>query len=293
MKKLLALLLALTLCVSMAACTNTPEETVPETKETVPETKDIAQEPVQQTFRVFVVNALIDGESVVELTKTTTVTATAAPEEGCVVDCWMVDGVKQEDSSANTFTYTAEKDTIIEPVFRAEKKVTTINCKLQFLNKDGKAEGQTYEEFVFEKPYKNPVTGEEVADGTITLQVAAVIPNGYVVDYWKINGVPYRYGSTVTQMVVENLDEATEYEVVLKEKGVTYYKVTTSGCTVNGKTETWVAAGTTVTAVANNGASEFYVNGVKQNDKFNDPLVTSWTFTVTGDTYVEAMLIVN
>ena len=205
----------------------------------------------------------------------------------------MVDGVKQEDSAANTFTYTAEKDTIIGPVFRAEKKVTTINCKLQFLNKDGKAEGQTYDQFVFEKPYKNPVTGEEVADGTVTLQVAAVIPSGYVVDYWKINGVPYRYGSTVNQMVVENLDEATEYEVVLKEKGVTYYKVTTSGCTVNGKTETWVPAGSTVTAVANSGASEFYVNGVKQNDKLKDPYVSSWTFTVNSDTHVEAMLIVN
>jgi hypothetical protein len=185
MKRFLALLLALVMCASMAACSETPAE--PTTEATV------ATEP--ETFSVFAFNALIDGKPVAELTEKTTVTATAEPEEG------------------------------------------------------------------------------------------------FVVDYWKINGVPYRYGSTVTYMVVKNLDEATEFEVVVKEKPITYYHVTCTGCTVNGKTDLWVAAGTTVTATANNGYSEFEINGVWMNDRWSG--AKSWTFTVTGDTTVKAYTIVN
>ena len=282
MKRFLALLLALVMCASMAACSETPAE--PTTEATV------ATEP--ETFSVFAFNALIDGKPVAELTEKTTVTATAEPEEGFVVDYWKVNGVKQEDSASNTFAYEAEEMAALEPVFRAEKKVTAVNCKFQFLDAKGKANGDSFEEFVFEEAYTNPLTGAEVADGTITLGVTAIIPSGYVVDYWKINGVPYRYGSTVTYMVVENLDEATEFEVVVKEKPITYYHVTCTGCTVNGKTDLWVAAGTTVTATASSGYHYvFYINGTSMNNRGNGKL--SWTFTVNGDTHVEAERIVN
>ena len=71
MKRFLALLLALVMCASMAACSETPAE--PTTEATV------ATEP--ETFSVFAFNALIDGKPVAELTEKTTVTATAEPQK--------------------------------------------------------------------------------------------------------------------------------------------------------------------------------------------------------------------
>ena len=51
-----------------------------------------------------------------------------------------------------------------------------------------------------------------------------------MVDYWLINGVQYHYGTGVTSFVVEQLDEATTYEVVLKEKPITYYTKQVKSC---------------------------------------------------------------
>jgi len=114
------------------------------------------------------------------------------------------------------------------------------------------------------------------------------------VDYWKINGVEYHFTYTVDSFLVKNLDEATEYEVVLKEVPVVYYKVTISDGTINGKTELSVPAGTTLTAVCNGGhPAEFFINGVQQNDKRKDPNVKQWTFTVYQDTHVDCYAIIN
>lgn len=242
---------------------------------------------------VYALHATINGENIVTITEQTTLTAEAELPEGMVVDHWELDGQVQEETE-KTFTFTSSESAVVAAVLRPEKKVTTVNCKLRFLNEDGKAEGDSYEEFVFEEPYKNPVTEEEIVDGTISVQVKAEIPSGYMVDYWKINGVEYHYGTALQSFVVKNLDEATEYEVVLKEIPVTYYKVTVHYGTINGKTELWVPAGTTLTAVCDSGFyAEFVINGVQQNDKWNDPYVKQWTFTVQGDTVVWCYAIIN
>lgn len=291
MRKLLALCLALVICLSMAACSEKEEE------------KKETQAPVE-TFCVYAVNATIDGKDVVELEKATTITATATPAEGTVVDYWMVDGEKQEASADNTFTYNAEGTAIVEPVFRAQKKITGINAQFCFLDKDGDPDGEDFEEFVFEEEYTNPVTEEKVEGGKISVQVKAVVPSGYAVDYWKINGVEYHFSNTVSKFIVIDLDEATEYEVVLKEvkpepepqtPAVTYYKVTCWGCTINGKTELSVPAGTSLTAVGDtsNAYYVFNINGANMNDRWNGPFVKSWTFTVNSDTHVEGYAIIN
>lgn len=240
---------------------------------------------------VFALHATIDGQTTVPITGQTELTAQAVLAEGQVVDHWELNGEVQPDATGETFTFTASENTIVEAVLRAEKKITTVNCTIRFLNKNGEASGDKYEEFVFEKPYKNPVTDEEITDGKITVQIRAEVPSGYMVDYWLINGVKYDYSNSVNGFVVEGLDEATEYEVVLKE---IYYKVTCYGCTVNGKTELWVRPGTKLTAVADGGYySVFWINDVQMNDRWDDPYVKQWTFTVNGDTHVDAYAIIN
>lgn len=294
MKKIIAIILVLLTVMTLAACGSNEELTAAQAEIQQLQAKLTEMENASEVSTVYSLHATIDGQTSVELDGEKTLTAQAVMNEGQVVDHWELNGVVQANAEEETFSFTASESTIVEAILRAEKKVTTVNCELRFLDDKGKAAGDTYEEFTFEKTYQHPVTEEEITDGTITVQVSARIPSGYVLDYWKINGVEYRPASTCNSFVVTNLDEATEYEAVLKEKPITYYKVTCYGCTVNGKTELWVAAGTTVTAVANNGFyAEFAINGVAMNNKWTDPYVKTWTFTVNKDTHVEAYAIIN
>lgn len=238
---------------------------------------------------VYALHATIDGQTAVQIDGETELTAQAVLAEGQVVDYWELNGEIQADATGETFCFTAAENATVEAVLRDERKVTTINCELCFLDEDGNAAGDSYEEFVFETPYQNPVTGEEITDGTITIQITAQIPNGYTVDYWKINGVEYRYTDKVSTFQVTNLDEATEYEVVLKEKPQVYYKVSCSGCTINGQSVVYVLPGSTVTASAGRYSGYFYVNGVQ----YNSSLARQVTFTVNCDTRVNLDVVIN
>jgi len=83
---------------------------------------------------------------------------------------------------------------------------------------------------------------EKVSNGTINVEVKAVVPAGQMVDYWLINGVQYHYGTGVTSFVVEQLDEATTYEVVLKEKPITYYTKQVKSCFTQSRLCTFAEA---------------------------------------------------
>lgn len=117
-----------------------------------------------------------------------------------------------------------------------------------------------------------------------------MIPSGKMVDYWIINGVPYHYDANVKSFVVDHLDEATTYEVVLKDIPITYYRVTCEGsCNFDGKKEGYVAAGTTIKVVsAGNYSCDFYVNG-----KLFAGNVRSITIVINEDTRIEGYAIIN
>lgn len=333
MKKIFALLLALILLLSMAGCVSQDDLNAVQAELDITRTALSAKETeladklaqiadlqaqvdaLNGAAAVYSLHATIDGQSVTAIDSETELTAQAVLVEGQVVDHWELNGEVQADAKEETFTFTASGNTVVEAVLRAEKKVTTVNCKLRFLNDKGEAKGDSYEEFVFEKPYKNPVTEQEVTDGTITVQVKAEIPSGYTVDYWKINGIEYHYSTNFSSFVVHDLDEATEYEVVLKKKApaepkptepaptepttqptepVVYYKVTVRYGTIDGKSEISVPAGTQVTVVCDGGFyAEFVINDVQVNNKWTDPYVKQWTFTVNEDTLVYCYAIIN
>ena len=295
MKKILAMILAVLMLLAMAGCASGDElASVQSQLEEAQKKIEKLEEELEKADvdTVYALNATIDGETAKIIDGETSLTAQAVLGEGQVVDHWELNGEVQADAGEESFTFTASETATVEAVLRAEKKVTTVNCEIRLLDEKGKAGGDAYTEFAFEEPYTNPLTEEEITDGTVSFEVKAVVPKDYEVDYWLINGVEYHPNTTTTSIVVKNLNEATEYEVVVKEKPITYYRVTCYGCTVNGKTDLRVAAGTTVTANANGGYySQFTINGESMNDRWSGK--KSWTFTVTGDTHVEAYAIIN
>ena len=291
MKKLICLLLVLALCLPLAACGNEEElQAQIDALQTKLDAAEQALTAAENTITVVAVNATIDGETTKVLPQSGDVNAVATLEEGWVVDHWTVNGQAQTDSQKAEFAFTATGDCAVEAVVRPEKKITAINCEFRFVDEKRKAGGDAFTEFVFEEEYTNPVTEQQVEGGTITMEVKAVIPSGKVIDHWIINGVPHYYGSSVSSFVVENLYETTEYEVVLKDKPITYYKLTCSGCNWKGKSSASVAAGTTVTITCNGKDSgQFFVNGSAVTDKYSK----SVTITIKSDTSVVFYATIN
>lgn len=186
----------------------------------------------------------------------------------------------------NAQSFTAQGNTLVEAVLWDEKKLTTVNATIQFLDVKGKASGDTPTEFVFEQDYINPVTKEICPGG----KIKAKVPSGKVVDYWLINGVPYFYNTGVSSFIVEDLDQTTVYEVVLKDKEITYYKVTCDYCSFNGKTSGYVAAGSTITVKGDGNISGYFtINGVRDSQKY----IRSITLEINQDTEVEFFVIIN
>lgn len=289
MKKMIALLLALMLLMSLTACGN--EELEAELESLKAQVQDLQQqEPAPEGNKLQTVGATVDGKTLVEFVEATTFTATAVVPEGLVLDHWQINGQPVEGEQGQTLSFRAEDNCIVSAHFREEKKLTTINAELRFLNAEGVGAGDTYTEFVFEENYVNPITNETCEGGRISAEIRAVVPAGKKVDYWRINGVEYRYNPAVTSFVVDNLDEATTYEVVLKDVPVTYYDVVCTGCTFNGMSAGRVPAGTMLTFVGNydNHTYRFYVDGVLYAE-----YTSAITVQINGNTTIEAYAIIN
>ena len=314
MKRFFALALALIMLLSMAGCGSDEgkeklEAELAETQQELAETQqelDDVQEELAETKKklteaekenassaqtVTAINATVNGKASITINQDTELTAMAALEEGQIVEGWKVNGVLQEGAAGDALVFTAKGNTVVEAIVRQEKKLTAINATIQFLDAKGKAAGDTLTEFVFEKDYTNPVTKETVPGGKISAQIKAKVPSGKVVDYWLINGVPYYYNSIVSSFIVEDLDETTVYEVVLKDKPVTYYKVECEDCNFNGKTSGYVEAGKTITVEASyyKDYGYFYINGTKYNSGYKHSI----TVTVNEDMDIEFQAVIN
>lgn len=311
MKRFFALILALLMLLSLTACgsggdTKALEEELAQAKTSLAQAErnlarverelEQAQQALEQAqgtpvvYTVHSINATINGNSSLEITQTTELTAVATLAEGQIIEGWKVNGQLQEGAVGEFLVFTAQGSTVVEAVVRQEKKLTTVTATIQFLDAKGKASGDELTEFVFEKDYVNPVTKETVPGGKISAQIKAKVPSGKVVDYWLINGVPYFYNTGVTSFIVEDLDETTVYEVVFKDKAITYYKVTCDYCSFNGRTSDYVAAGSTITVTGDGSISGYFViNGVRDSQKY----IRSITLTINQDTNVEFFVIIN
>lgn len=264
---------------------------------------------------LYAFNARIDGKDQVEFVGQQTYTAEAVVPEGMAVDCWSVNGEEMAGNEDNTLTFNVSATSFVEARLRPEKTVITFNAQMKFLDEKDKPQGEPFEYFVFEEDFVNPVTGQTHEGGTITVYVEAVVPKGYAIDYWKINDIPYYYNRTVSSFVVEELDESTVYEVVLREEDAeptakptatpasteeewtpsptpteepVMYRVTCMDCSFDGKTSGMVPAGTVITVVANHGTGDFEVNDAPYVQD-----ASAIAVTINGDTFIKYIEEIN
>lgn len=271
---------------------------------------------------ILALHSTIDGETMLIVDGQAELTATADVPEGMAVDYWELNGAQYYEDMEDTFTFTAQGNTVVDARLRPEHKVTSINAEMQFLDKKGKPKGEKFTEFVFEEDYENTVTHETQPGDWITLYVKADIPSGYTVDYWLINDVPYYYNRTVKSFTVHDLNETTVYEVVLKKENtssstskpttkptaapaptqqtvyvpeptqqpVTYYNVSCDGCAFSGggysgATSGSVPAGTriTITSTVTYSNMVYWTGSIKDGDGWDVPGAKSHTYTVNND----------
>ena len=169
---------------------------------------------------IFGVNCTVNGVEGVEINGQTVVRVVANKVDGYEFDHWEIND-RIDDQSGAEATFTFSEATVISAVYHKHRVVKFINCWMRFLASNGEPTGDRYTEFDFENDYRNPVTGETVEGGKISFFVIADLPQGREVDYWLINGVKYQAPNNAYKFRVEEQDEATVYEVVLKKKSKT------------------------------------------------------------------------
>lgn len=335
MKKLIAVVLCLALLTALTGCTagkdNASElEALRQQMQQMQEMLNQQEQPAEDAVaadRLYAFNALVDGKDVVEFVGQQTFTAQAVVPEYMAVDCWSVNGMEMAGDEDDTLTFNANGTTFVEARLRPEKTVTTFNAQMKFLNEKDEPKGEAFEQFVFEEEYLNPVTNEWHEGGTITVYVEAVVPKGYVIDYWKINEIPYYYNRTVSNFIVVELDESTVYEVVLRESHATptpkptakptatpaatptpaqdeedwketatpeptpepvMYEVTCQNCKFDGKRSGLVPAGTVIMVNADSGTGDFEVN-----DSTYVRDASAISVTINSDTFIKYIEEIN
>ena len=114
--------------------------------------------------------------------------------------------------------------------------VETKSARMSHVNDKNKASGGSFTEFDFTDDFTNNATGETEQGGRVTVRVAASIPEGKLVTYWRFNGTRLNFNSDVSSFVVENLAESMLYQPVFytKTTPVPEYSISCKNCTFSG-----------------------------------------------------------
>ncbi len=114
--------------------------------------------------------------------------------------------------------------------------VETKSARMSHVNDKNKASGGSFTEFDFTNDFTNNATGETEQGGRVTVRVAASIPEGKLVTYWRFNGACLNFNSDVSSFVVENLAESMLYQPVFytKTTPVPEYTINCTSCTFSG-----------------------------------------------------------
>lgn len=188
--------------------------------QTVEPTPETAEDPVviPQVRQILLVNARVDGKEILELTEEGRYLARALLPEGYTVDHWEIN---EEPVDAGNRLYTLEFDSEgvwkVEAVLREELRVKCVNAYLQFLDENGRAVGEMYEEVSFEYDYTVPATGIEHPGGSITVFVSPLLPQGQELDYWLIDGEKVESSRPARCILLQDLDRGVKIEAVLRE----------------------------------------------------------------------------
>jgi len=114
--------------------------------------------------------------------------------------------------------------------------VETKSARMSHVNDKNKASGGSFTEFDFTNDFTNNATGETEQGGRVTVRVAASIPEGKLVTYWRFNGARLNFNSDVSSFVVENLADSMLYQPVFytKTTPVPEYTINCTSCTFSG-----------------------------------------------------------
>ena len=124
--------------------------------------------------------------------------------------------------------------------------VETKSARMSHMNDKNKASGGSFTEFDFTDAFINNATGETEQGGRVTVRVAASIPEGKLVTYWRFNGARLNFNSDVSSFVVENLADSMLYQPVFftKTTPVPEYSISCKNCTFSGGGYTNAKSGT-------------------------------------------------
>lgn len=220
--KTVLLILALVMALALTAC---GKQEAPAELPRVPsvdkaEFEDLAARlaaaEAETASYVYLINASVNGETVLPVAGETKLTVDAAVPEDMKLSQWTVNGVSL-NTLEESIEVTVSENTVIKAEFRPIKKVTCINCTAQFLNYYENNGGESFTEFVFEDDYMNTFTGMQEKGGSLLLCVQAPIPGGKILDHWLVNGQALNIPGTVN-IFNAYVTEATTFEPVYINK---------------------------------------------------------------------------
>lgn len=215
--KTVLLILTAVMMLSLTACGEPKPEVVPVMPKVDPAEftaleKRIAAAEADRENYVYLINASVNGETVLPIDGETELTVDADLPEGMKMAQWTVNGVSM-NTLEESVSVTVSENTVIKAEFRPIRKVTCINCTAQFLDYYENNGGASFTEFVFEDDYVNSYTGLPVEGGSLLLCVQAPIPAGKTLDHWLINGEAFNIPGTVN-IFNAYVTEATTFEPV-------------------------------------------------------------------------------
>lgn len=217
-KKLWLSVLVLISALSLAACGAEPLPEVPELdyEELAALNARLAEAEAKHDSYAFLVNAEMNGETLILLDGETVLELDAVIPEGMKLLRWTANG-EELNTLEEHITLSLGENTVIEAELRPIKKVTCINCTMQFLDSYENNGGESFTEFVFEDDYLNTYTDLTEEGGSMLLCVQTPIPEGKRLDHWLVNGQAYAVHGTVN-IFNAYVTEATTFEPVFVDK---------------------------------------------------------------------------
>lgn len=168
-----------------------------------------------------------------------------------------------------------------------ELLVQVKSARMSHVDANHKASGGTFTEFDFTDDFVNNATGETEQGGRVTVRVAASIPDGKVVTYWRFNGARLNFNSDVTSFVVEDLAQSMLYQPVFytmttptPEYTIQCKNCTFSGGGYSGATSGTVPYGTKITITPSRTSSSGYWTGSYSAGTYSDTISAkpvTWT----------------
>ena len=240
---------------------------------------------------------------------------TADVPRGRTVEYWVINGVKYTfNTQVKSFTrrdvtYGMTIEAVLDGAsprtLRTEAAYAPIGtllveskgARMSHVDERGKGAGRTFTELDFTHDYVNQATDATEPGGQVTVRVAAAIPEGMVVTFWRFNGARMNFNSDVTSFIAEDLQESMVYQAVFHTMTtpVPEYTITCKNCTFSGGGYTnaksgTVPYGTRITIKPQGNSSLGWWSGTHRTDEVSNKSVT---WIVKNNCSFEWHMIVN